>query len=298
MLEAALEQAFARHAQVVGIVGEAGVGKSRLCDEFMRRCRARGIPVYQTSGQAHAKSIPLLPVLEIMRAYFGISDQDAGQTARERIAGKLLLLDESFGEDLPLIFDFLGVPDPERPSPRIDPEEHQRRLLALTKRLVRAQSARDPGVTLFEDLHWLDPATEVFLANHVEAAQGTRGLMLAQLPARVPGAVDVEVLLPPDPAGAARPRGARRNCSTTCSAGPVARRAADLVRERTAGNPFFTEEVVRSLVEAGTSRGARRRTGSCESVDTRGAGERAGRARGAHRPARRSARRRCCRRPP
>ena len=142
------------------------------------RCRAKGIPVYHTSGQAHAKSIPLLPVLQIMRSYFDVTELDSDQTARERIAGKLLLLDESFGEDLPLIFDFLAVPDPERPSPRMDPEARQRQLLGLTKRLVRAQSAREPGVTVFEDLHWLDPASEAFVANHVEASQGTRGLTI------------------------------------------------------------------------------------------------------------------------
>src|SRR5213592_944405 len=178
VLEAAREQALAGQPQVIGIVGEAGVGKSRLCDMFARRCRAKGVPVYHTSGLAHAKSIPLLPVLQIMRSYFDVTELDSHQTARERIAGKLLLLDESFAEDLPLLFDFLAVPDPERPSPRMDPDARQRRLLELTKRLVHAQSARQPGVTLFEDLHWFDPASEAFVANHVEAAPGTRGLAL------------------------------------------------------------------------------------------------------------------------
>src|SRR5206468_5787661 len=84
VLEGAREQAFAGRPQVIGIVGEAGVGKSRLCDMFARRCRAKGIPVYHTSGQAHAKSIPLLPVLQIMRSYFDVTDLDSDQTARER----------------------------------------------------------------------------------------------------------------------------------------------------------------------------------------------------------------------
>src|SRR5206468_8170822 len=87
VLEGAREQAVAGRPQVIGIVGEAGVGKSRLCDMFARRCRAKGIPVYHTSGQAHAKSIPLMPVLQIMRSYFDVTDLDSHQTARERIAG-------------------------------------------------------------------------------------------------------------------------------------------------------------------------------------------------------------------
>src|SRR5205823_1609732 len=159
----------AGQVQVIGIVGEAGVGKSRLCHEFVQRHRAKGVPVYHVSGQAHTKSVPLLPVLQLLRSYFDITEQDSDQTARERIAGKLLLLDRSFEEDLPVIFDFLAVPDPERPLPQMDAEARQRRLLGLIKRLSRAQSMRAPGVNLFEDLHWLDPASEAFLENHIEA---------------------------------------------------------------------------------------------------------------------------------
>src|SRR5205085_10142700 len=136
-----------------GIVGEAGVGKSRLCHEFTERQHARGVPVYHVAGQAHAKSVPLLPVLQFLRSYFEIAEQDSERTARERIAGKLLLLDKSFEDDLPLMFEFLAVPDPERPATRMDPEARQRRLLGLMKRLTHAQSAREPSVIVVEDLH-------------------------------------------------------------------------------------------------------------------------------------------------
>ena len=103
---------------MIGIVGEAGVGKSRLCHEFAERCRAKDIAVHHLAGQAHAKSVPLMPLLQLLRAFFEIGERDSERTARERIAGKLLLLDESFADDLPLMFDFLAVPDPERPPPR------------------------------------------------------------------------------------------------------------------------------------------------------------------------------------
>jgi adenylate cyclase len=257
VLDEALEQAFAGHPQVIGIVGEAGVGKSRLCDVFMRRCRARGIPVYHTSGQAHATSIPLVPVLEIMRSYFDITDLDSGQTARERIAGKLLLLDESFGEDLPLIFDFLGVPDPERPAPRLDPEVHQRRLLGLIKRLIRAQSAREPGVTVYEDLHWLDPATEVFLASHIEATQGTHGLTLLNFRPEYRAPWMSKSYYRQIPLAPLGPEAIDELLADLLGSDPSLNGLPDLVRERTAGNPFFIEEVVRSLVEAGNLAGER-----------------------------------------
>ena len=101
---------------VVGVVGEAGVGKSRLCHEFAERCRRRGIPVYEAQGQAHGRAIPFLPVLQYMRSYFDIAEHDYDQSAREKIAGRLLLLDEAFTESLPLVFDFLAVRRPQSPG--------------------------------------------------------------------------------------------------------------------------------------------------------------------------------------
>jgi class 3 adenylate cyclase/tetratricopeptide (TPR) repeat protein len=257
VLESVLEQAFAGQGQVIGIVGEAGVGKSRLCHEFAERRRAKGIPVYHVAGQAHAKSVPLLPVLQFLRAYFEISERDSERTARERIAGKLVLLDESFAEDLPLIFDFLAVPDPLRPPTRMDPEARQRQLLGLMKRLARAESAREPGVTVFEDLHWFDPASEAFLANQVEAVQGTRSLVVLnfrpeyhapwmsrsyyrQIALAPLGAEAIEQLL-----------------ADLLGSDPSLDGLGELIRERTQGNPFFIEELVQTLIEAGSLAGER-----------------------------------------
>src|SRR5262249_29926311 len=116
-LEAALEQAIAGNGQVVGVVAEPGTGKSRLCFEFGERCRAREIRVYQGHGVAHGKAVPWFPILAFVRGYFGITEQDPPEAARDKIAGRMVLLDETLLEGLPLLFDFLGVPDPERPVP-------------------------------------------------------------------------------------------------------------------------------------------------------------------------------------
>jgi len=247
-----LEQAFDGQGQVIGIVGEAGVGKSRLCHEFTERRRAKGTPLYHVAGQAHAKSVPLLPVLQLLRAYFEIGERDSERTARERIAGKLVLLDESFDDDLPLIFDFLAVPDPERPPPRMDPEARQRQLLALIKRLFRAESAREPGVTLFEDLHWLDPASEVFLANQVEAVQGTRSLVVLNFRPEyhapwMSRSYYRQIALAP-----LGPEAIEQLLADLLGPDPSLDGLADLVRERTQGNPFFIEELVQSLIEGGS----------------------------------------------
>jgi AAA ATPase domain len=110
---AALEAAFARaiggSAQVVGVVGEPGLGKSRLCFEFLERCRARGLSIFEGHGFPHGRALALLPMLELFRSFFGITEQDADQVAREKIAGRFLLLDESLREVLPLLFDLLSV---------------------------------------------------------------------------------------------------------------------------------------------------------------------------------------------
>src|SRR5439155_1377617 len=77
MLEAALGRALAGSGQVVGVVAEPGVGKSRLCHEFAERCRARGIPVHEAHAVAHGMMVPLVPVLEYLRGYFGIAGPEA-----------------------------------------------------------------------------------------------------------------------------------------------------------------------------------------------------------------------------
>jgi class 3 adenylate cyclase/tetratricopeptide (TPR) repeat protein len=255
IVEEALEHSFEGRPQVIGIVGEPGVGKSRLCEELARRCREKGIPVYHAAGQAHAKSVPLLPVLQLMRAYFDVSEVESGQTARERIAGKLVLLDEGFRADLPLIFDFLGVPDPERPSPQMDPEARRRQVLEMIDRLTHAQSARQPGLVVVEDLHWVDPETEAFLAHQVEASQGTRSLMVLNY-------------RPGYQASWMSRSFYRQVALTPLGDDAIAEMLNDLlgsdeslaglggqIRERTGGNPFFLEEVVQSLVEAGNLQG-------------------------------------------
>src|SRR4051794_25105827 len=113
-LEAELDRVTAGDGAVVGIVGEPGIGKSRLCHEFAELCHRRGIAIYEAQCQAHGTAIPLLPILQSLRAYFGIEEEDSDRQTREKIAGRLLLQEETFNEDLPLFFDFLGVPDPER----------------------------------------------------------------------------------------------------------------------------------------------------------------------------------------
>ena len=256
-LEVALERARSGSGQVVGIVGEAGLGKSRLCYEFEETCRARGIPVRHAGGVSHGKAIPLLPILELFRQVLGISARDGEREARQKIAGAVVLLDEELREELPLLFDFLGVPDPERPAPALDAEARQRRLLALLKRYSIARSQREPAVLVFEDLHWIDSATETFVEALADATEGARTLMVVNFRPEY------------------RSEWMHRSYYQQLALRPLERSGVDemlrewlgddpslaglgqRIFERTEGNPFFIEEVVQSLIESGRLEGAR-----------------------------------------
>jgi class 3 adenylate cyclase/tetratricopeptide (TPR) repeat protein len=260
-LEAALERAIQGNGQAVGVVGEAGVGKSRLCYEFTQQCRTRGIAAYQAHAVAHGKSVPLLPVLELLRAYFGITEQDSDQSARDKIAGRLVLLDETLKDGLPLMLDLLGVSDPARPVPQLDPEVRQRQLFETIKRLTRARSQREAAFFLFEDLHWIDGASEAFLENLIEAIPASRTLLLVNFrPEYHAGWMQKsyyqQVPLLPLGAGAIG-----ELLQDLLGTDPSLGGLGDRIRERTGGNPFFIEEVVQTLAEARClegSKGARR----------------------------------------
>jgi class 3 adenylate cyclase/tetratricopeptide (TPR) repeat protein len=256
-LEAALEQARSGSGAVVGVVGEAGVGKSRLCHEFVERCRRQGIPIYEAQGQAHGREIPFLPVLQMMRSYFGIAESDSDQQAREKIAGRLLLLDEAFAESLPLVFDFLAVPDPHRPAPRMDPDARQRALLEMIKRLFYTSSQNEPGINLMEDAHWFDAGTEIFVTQAVEAIQGSRALAILNFRPEYSApwmrkSYYRQISLAPLGPGAIKAL-----LAELLGEDPSLNGLPDLIQERTAGNPFFIEEVVRALAESGNLEGKR-----------------------------------------
>jgi adenylate cyclase len=169
----------------------------------------------------------------------------------------VLLLDGELAEALPLLFDLHGVPDPEKPTPQIDPEARQRQVFAALRGLMHAQSRREPTVSLIEDLHWIDRGSETFLENLVEALPGTRILLVVtfrpeyhatwmqrsyyqQLPLAPLSAEAIDALL-----------------RDLLGADASVKALPELIRERTGGNPFFIEEVVQALVEDGSLAGAR-----------------------------------------
>ena len=257
---AAFEEAFERadrgEGAIVALVADPGVGKSRLCLEFAERSRQQGIEVFEAQAQSHGKSIPFMPVLQLMRDYFGIGDAEQDRITRERIAGRVLLLDPELADSLPLLFDFLGVPDPDRPAPQMSAEARQRALGDVVCRLLNAPARRHTAVLVVEDLHWMDEASNMMLNEMVAEIENTRTLVIVNYrPEYTPPwssgdfrEVTLEPLAEPD---------TREMLRDLAGEDPSLDGLGELVHERTRGNPFFIEEIVRELDEGGYLEGER-----------------------------------------
>ena len=256
-LRAALAEAQAGRGGAIGLMAEPGVGKSRLCHEFTQGCRAEGLEVFEAQGQAHGMSTPFMPVLQMLRAFFGIGEGEPEQLAREKIAGRALLLDPDFAEELPLMFDFLGVPDPDRPLAQMSAEARQRALGRIVCRLVNAPARRKTLVLVVEDLHWVDEGSNVLLADLVASIEGTNTLAVLNFrPEYSPPwrratsyrEISLEPLARADTVELLR---------DLAGEDPSLDGLDEPVHERTRGNPFFIEEIVRELAEAGHLEGER-----------------------------------------
>jgi class 3 adenylate cyclase/tetratricopeptide (TPR) repeat protein len=256
-LEGALERAKAGNGGAIGLAADPGVGKSRLCHEFVQRCREDGVEVFEAQAQAHGQSIPYMPVLQMLRAFFGIGEREAEQLAREKIAGRSLLLDPELADDLPLMFDFLGVPDPDRPLAQMSPEARQRALGRIVCRLVNAPSRRKTLVLVIEDLHWIDEGSNTMLDGLIDSIEGTNTLAVVNFrpeysPAWVGSPAYRGISL--EPLARADTRELLRDLA---GEDPSLDGLDEPIHERTQGNPFFIEEIVRELDEAGHLEGER-----------------------------------------
>ncbi|HEU5448526.1 MAG TPA: AAA family ATPase, partial [Acidimicrobiia bacterium] len=255
VLDVAVNMACEGQFQVVGVVGEAGVGKSRLCDEFARSVGERGITVRRAVGVSHGKEVPLLPMLAFQREYFGIGDGDDAPAARQKVTDRLLELDPGLEDTLPLLFDFLEVPDPDRPVPAMAPEVRMRRLFDAVRRITVRRSERETLVLVFEDLHWFDPQSEAFLERLIESYPGSRTLVVTnfrpEFSARwMRHSYYRQLPLSPLPEQAIGEL-LGGLLGVDLSMAPL----VSFILERTGGNPFFVEEVVRGLIEDGTLAG-------------------------------------------
>ena len=265
----ASEKAGSGRGQVVAVVGEPGVGKSRLFWEFSHSHRVQGWLLLESSSVSYGKATVYLPVIDLLKAYFGVESGDDGRRIREKVTGKLLTLDDTLRPTLPAFFALLEAPVEDPAWRALDPEQRRQQTLEAVKRLLIRESQIQPLCLIFEDLHWIDAETQAILDALIESLPTARLLLLVNyrpeyrhnwgnktyyaqlrldtLPAKSAGEL-LQALMGDDP-----------------GLDPLKR----LLIDRTDGNPFFLEESVRMLVEARVlsgERGAHRLTRTFDSV--------------------------------
>jgi class 3 adenylate cyclase/tetratricopeptide (TPR) repeat protein len=256
-LRRAQQLAGGGRGQVVAIVGEAGVGKSRLVHQFVHSLHAAGWLIVEASSVSYGKATPYLPVIELLRHYFKINVHDSTRSIHEKVAGKVMALDASLLDSIPPVLDLLDALEDEHPFRSLDPPQHRQYTYEAVTRLLLSESRVQPLMVIFEDLHWNDSLSLGLLNALIVGAPDARLLLVLsyrpqfrdewrnrpnyrQLRLDPLVGEDItellEVLLGSDP-----------NLTTLRS----------FVMERASGNPFFAEEIVRSLVDTGVLEGAR-----------------------------------------
>jgi predicted ATPase len=170
----------------------------------------------------------------------------------------MLMLDETLRDALAPVFEFLGVPDPEHPAPRIDPDARQRQLFAIVKRVVEAHSRREPGVTLLEDLHWFDRGSEAFLDVLVETTTTTRNLLVVNFRPEYRAGWMQKSYYQQFPLQPLMAESVGEMLRDLLGTDPSLAGLAATIRDRTGGNPFFIEEMVQTLAEEESLVGTRR----------------------------------------
>lgn len=240
---------------IVGVVGEAGIGKSRLCYEFAESCRGKGIRVFEARVLAHGRATPFQPVLELMRDYFGLRVKETADVSRQIVLERLAALPVS--EQLPaVLLDFLGLSDPHQPSIKLDPKARKTLLLNFVRALPH--SPREPlSVVIIEDLHWIDAASEEFVEALADAIVGTTTLLVLNF--RPGFAAPLmqrshyrQINMRPLP-----PAQAAVLVQDHFGSDPSLALLSRNIIERAQGNPFFLEELINALVERGDFEGER-----------------------------------------
>jgi class 3 adenylate cyclase/tetratricopeptide (TPR) repeat protein len=252
---AALTQALAQvsqgQGQLVALFGEAGVGKSRLVYEFVHGPAVQGWRVLESASVSYGKATPYFPVVDLLKRYVHIEDTDDARTIRAKVTGQVLTLDETLQDTLPAFFALLDVLPDDSPFRQLDPAQCRQRTLEALKRVLLRESQVQPLVLVCEDLHWIDAETQALLNSLVESLPTARILLLVNYRPEYQhgwGSKTSYTQLRLDPLP---PASAAAVLQALLGDDPSLAPLTPLLIARTAGNPFFLEESVRTLVETG-----------------------------------------------
>jgi class 3 adenylate cyclase len=256
-LRRAQQLAGTGHGQVVAVVGDPGLGKSRLFWEFIHAQRTQGWLIVESSSVAYGKVTAFLPLIELLRTYFQIETRDEARKIREKVTGKLFSLDPALEPSLPALLWLLEVPVDDPKWQWLDPPQRRQRTLDGIKRLLLRESQVQPLLLVFDDLHWIDTETQAFLDSVVESLPTARLLLLVNYRPEYQHAWGSKTYyrqLSIDPLAA---ESAEELLEALLGNDTGFRPLKRLLIERTEGNPFFLEEIVRALVETRVLMGER-----------------------------------------
>jgi class 3 adenylate cyclase/tetratricopeptide (TPR) repeat protein len=256
VLQHALARAEAGHGHIVAIVGEAGVGKSRLVYECVHSHSLKEWLVLESASVSYGKATPYFPVIDLLKRYAHVEERDDLRTVRAKVTGQVLTLDEALQEAIPALLWLLGALPEDSPFLQLDPPQRRQRTLDALKRVLLRESRVQPLLLVFEDLHWIDAETQALLDSLVESLPTTRLLLLVNYRPEYQHAWGsktsyTQLRLDPLPPASADEL-LQALLGDDSSLAPLTR----LLIARTEGNPFFLEESVRTLVETGGLIGA------------------------------------------
>jgi class 3 adenylate cyclase/tetratricopeptide (TPR) repeat protein len=254
-LRQALTRAQMGHGQVVALMGEAGVGKSRLVYECVHSHRTQGWRVLESASVSYGKATPYFPVIDLLKRYCHVDDSDDARTIRAKVTGQVLTLDETLQATLPAMLALLDAVPEDSPFLHLDPAQRRQRTLAALKRVLLRESQVQPLLLVFEDLHWIDSETQALLDSLVEGLPTAHLLLLVNYRPEYQhgwGSKTYYTQLRLDPLP---PASAEAFIAALLGDNPSLVPLTPLLIARTEGNPFFLEESVRTLVETGVLAG-------------------------------------------
>jgi class 3 adenylate cyclase len=237
--------------QIVAAMADPGVGKSRLFYEFKATSQS-GWMVLESLSISHGKASAYLPVIDLLRNYFEISPAEDERKRREKVAGKVAMLDRSLEDTLPYLFSLLRIVEGDDPLAQTDGQIKKRRTLEAIKRILLRESLKQPLMVVFEDLHWMDGESEALLNLLADSIGTSRLLLLVNYRPEYHhqwGSKTYYTQLRLDPLGK---ESAGEMLSTLLGTKQSLDPLKRLIVEKTEGNPLFMEEIILSLFEDGT----------------------------------------------
>ena len=241
--------ASAGRGQVAAVVGEAGIGKSRLLLEL--RQALAGQPLIHLQGRcvSYGSTIPYFPILDLVRVSCGITDADSPEATAQKTGGVLAGLGMALADSLPYLLHLLGLQEGARSLAALEPDVIKSRTLELLRQMTLRMSERHPLIMVVEDLHWGDKASEDYLASLVDTIAGASTLLVFSYrpgyqPPWMGKSYATQIALQPLPPedSASIVRGV---LGSARASGSVVER----IVAKAAGNPFFLEELARTVQE-------------------------------------------------